>query len=64
MQSRDVPRYLRRAREEIILALSAPNAEEESDHRRIAGEFVTEVVRTVHRAPSLDCDWSQLRAPE
>ena len=64
MQSKDVPRYLRQAREEVILALSAPNAEEECGHRRRAGQFMSEVVRTVHSAPALDCDWSLLRAPE
>ena len=62
MQSKDVPRYLRQAREEVILALSAPNAEEECGHRRRAGQFMSEVVRTVHSAPALDCDWSLLRA--
>lgn len=60
MERMDAPICLRRAREEMLLALDATNAEDESQHRRLAGDYITEALREMRREPDLERDWARL----
>lgn len=51
-----------RAREEILLALGAENAEDERLHREKAHGFTAEAVRDIDREPDRPHDWSLLGA--
>jgi hypothetical protein len=52
--------YLKRAREEVLLALGAENAEDERRHRALADRLTAEAVRDIDRQPNRTHDWSQL----
>ena len=53
----DLPLCLRRAREEVLLALGAESAEDERFHRKRADRFTAEAVRNIDRAPDRTYDW-------
>ena len=57
----DVPFCLRHAREEMLMALGAPDAREEVLHRRRANRYLTNAVRAIQRDPSHNYDWSELK---
>lgn len=60
MDTFDVPRCLMRAREEMLMALGADNAEAEGEHRRLAHHYVTEAVHVIDLEPDRKHDWSLL----
>ena len=60
----DLPLCLRRAREEVLLALGAESAEDERFHRKRADRFTAEAVRNIDRAPDRTYDWSLLADPQ
>lgn len=62
MSINDVPFCLKRAREEVLMALRADSAEDEGAHRRLADSYVTQAVRTIEDEPDREYDWSSLRA--
>lgn len=62
MQKTDVPQCLRRARDEMLMALGADSAEDEGAHRRLADRYVTEAVQVIELEPDREYDWSGLRA--
>ncbi len=61
MESGDVPFCFRRARQEILLALCASNAEDADEHRKLADEYIIEAVHDLQREPERIYDWSLLR---
>lgn len=54
---------LRRAREEVLMALGAENAEDERFHRALADDLTAEAVRDINREPDAPHDWSLLALP-
>ena len=60
MAKTDVPLCLKRAGEEIMLALGAESAASEGAHRLRAARLVTEAVQVIERDPQRDYDWSCL----
>lgn len=60
MDTIDVPRCLMRAREEMLMALGADDAESEGEHRRMADHYVTEAVHGIDLEPDRKYDWSIL----
>lgn len=52
--------YLKRAREEVMLALGAESAEDERLHRELADHFAAEAIRDIDREPERKHDWSLL----
>lgn len=61
MQTRaNVPLCLRHAREEVLMALSAPTAREEGQHRRRADRYLTKAIRFIQQDPGKTYDWSRL----
>ena len=56
----DVPLYLRRAHDEVLLALFSDTIEDEAAHRQRAGAFVREAVLTIREDPDREYDWSAL----
>jgi hypothetical protein len=62
MATTNVPLCLKRAREEIMMALGADCAEDEGAHRRRADRYVTEAVQVIEHEPEREYDWSRLRA--
>jgi hypothetical protein len=61
MARTNVPLCLKRAREEVLMALSATSAEDEGAHRRRADRFVTEAVQVIEHEPDRKYDWADLR---
>ncbi|MDD3799680.1 MAG: hypothetical protein PHE36_10960 [Novosphingobium sp.] len=57
----DVPLCLKHAREEVLMALGAPTAEEEGQHRKRATRYLTKAVRVIQHDPGRIYDWSGLR---
>lgn len=62
MDDTDVPLCLKRAREEVLMALGAQNAETEGTHRLRAARFLRKAVRVIEDDPDREYDWSGLRA--
>ncbi len=60
MERIDAPICLRHAREEMLLALDAPNAEDECQHRLLAGNHITKAMREMRREPDRKRDWARL----
>jgi len=58
----DLPICLNRAREEVLLALSADSVEGERLHRARADKLTAEAVREIDDEPDGAHDWSQLTA--
>ena len=58
----DVPLYLRRAHDEVLLALFSETNADEAVHRERAGAFVREAVLTISDDPEREYDWSALVA--
>ena len=58
----DLPLCLKRAREEVLLALGAESAEDERLHRALADRLTAEAVRDIDREPGRTHDWSLLAA--
>lgn len=58
----DLPLCLKRAREEVLLALGADSAEDERIHRALADRLTAEAVRDIEREPDRTHDWSLLVA--
>ncbi|MEO6092584.1 MAG: hypothetical protein ABIT04_05440 [Novosphingobium sp.] len=56
----DVPLYLRRAHDEVLLALFSETNADEAVHRERAGVYVSEAVRTIRDDPMREYDWSAL----
>lgn len=56
----DLPLCLKRAREEVLLALGAESAEDERLHRELADRLTAEAVRDIDREPGRIYDWSVL----
>lgn len=56
----EVPLCLKRAGEEVLLALRADSTADERRHRQLADELMTVAVRDMQRAPERVYDWSQL----
>jgi hypothetical protein len=56
----DLPICLKRAREEVLLALGAESAEDERRHRARADRLTAEAVRSIQHAPERSHDWSLL----
>lgn len=54
----DAPVSLRHAREEILLALGASSAEDEAEHRKLAGAYIIEAVHDIQREPDRKRDWA------
>lgn len=59
----DLPLCLKRAREEVLLALGAESPEEERLHRALADRLTAEAVRDIDRRPGRPQDWSRLATP-
>lgn len=59
----DLPMCLKRAREEVLLALGAQSAEDERLHRELADRLTAEAVRDIDREPNRAYDWSRLAEP-
>jgi hypothetical protein len=55
---------LRRAGEEVLLALGARTDEDERFHRALADRWTAEAVRDIEDAPNRQHDWSRLTATE
>lgn len=53
---------LKRAREEVLLALGAETDEDERFHRELAESLTAEAVRDIDREPDRPHDWSLLAA--
>jgi hypothetical protein len=51
---------LKRARQEVMLALGADSDEEERMHRALAESLTAEAVRDIEREPDQPHDWSEL----
>lgn len=60
MERTDAAVFLRHAREEMLLALDAPNKREEIRHRQIAGDYITRAVRQIQHEPEREHDWGEL----
>jgi hypothetical protein len=58
----DIPLCLRRAGEEMLLALGAENDEEERIHRALAESLTVEALHDIERTPDRIYDWSLLVA--
>jgi hypothetical protein len=56
----EIPLFLRRAGEEMLLALGAESAEDEALHRALADELTATALRDIERAPNRRHDWSLL----
>lgn len=56
----DLPLCLKRAGEEVLLALRSDNAEEERLHRARADRLTAAAVRDIEREPNRPHDWSVL----
>lgn len=56
----DLPLCLKRAGEEVLLALRSENAEEERRHRALANRLTAAAVRDIEREPGRRHDWSVL----
>lgn len=56
----ELPLCLKRAREEVLLALGAESPEDERLHRAKADLLTAEAVRDIDRAPDALHDWSLL----
>ncbi len=54
---------LKRAREEVLLALGAETAEDERFHRAKADKLTAQAVRDIDREPDRRRDWSLLAEP-
>jgi hypothetical protein len=54
----EVPKILRHAHEEVLLALWAETGEEEVAHRRRADALMREAVRGISDDPARDYDWA------
>jgi hypothetical protein len=62
MSTTDVPLCLKRARDEVLMALSAESAEDEGAHRRLADRYVSKAVHIIEHEPEREYDWSGLAA--
>ena len=60
MERTDAATFLRHAREEMLLALDAPNAREERLHKSIADDYITRAVRQIQHEPEREHDWGEL----
>ncbi|WP_324741577.1 hypothetical protein U8326_16305 [Tsuneonella sp. CC-YZS046] len=60
MERLDAPVCLLRAREEMLLALDASNAEDESQHRKLAGDYMNAALREMRREPARQQDWDRI----
>lgn len=60
MERTDAAVFLRHAREEMLLALDAPNSREELRHRQIADDYITRAVRQFQHDPERQHDWGEL----
>lgn len=60
MKRMDAPICLLRAREEMLLALDASNAEDESQHRKLAGDYMNAALREMRREPARRQDWTRI----
>lgn len=56
----DLPLCLKRAGEEVLLALRSENAEDERLHRTLANRLTAAAVRDIDREPNRPHDWSVL----
>lgn len=56
----DVPQYLRRAHDEVLLALFSETNADEAVHRERAGALVREAVQSISDDPKREYDWSGL----
>lgn len=61
MQTTDVPACLKRAREEMLMALGAESAEEEGAHRKLADHYFSKAVRVIEDEPEREYDWSGIQ---
>lgn len=55
----NVPLCLRHAREEVLMALDAPTAREEGQHRRRADKYLSKAMRVFQQEPGKTYDWSR-----
>jgi hypothetical protein len=62
MSTTDVPLCLKRARHEVLMALSAESAEDEGAHCRLAAQYVRKAVQVIEHEPEREYDWSDLAA--
>ncbi len=60
MERMDAPVCLLHAREEMLLALDASNAEDESQHRKLAGDYMNAALREMQREPARRQDWTRI----
>lgn len=56
----EIPLYLKRVGEEVLLALRADSIEDERFHRQLADELMALAVHDIQQAPERVHDWSQL----
>jgi hypothetical protein len=56
----EIPLSLKRAGEEVLLALGAPTAEDERLHRELADQLTAEALRDIEQSSHLVCNWSLL----
>jgi hypothetical protein len=60
MEQLDPPACLKRAREEILIALAALRPEDEDAHRTVAEDLMLKAVRSIWEHPELKYDWTRL----
>jgi hypothetical protein len=64
MDEKHVPLCLKHVREEVLMALGAASAESEVEHRKLAEEYLAEVVNVIEHEPERQYDWSELLDPD
>ncbi|MCJ2178414.1 hypothetical protein [Novosphingobium album (ex Hu et al. 2023)] len=62
MLKEDVPACLVRAREEVLIALSAGTIEEAREHRQVADSYIKRAVLDLHQHPHRQHNWAALAA--
>ncbi|MCB2049926.1 MAG: hypothetical protein KDE63_00715 [Novosphingobium sp.] len=60
MSDMKAPDCFRHAREEVLLALSAPNEMDECEHRKRASGYIAQAVQDIAVSPEQQWDWSSL----
>jgi hypothetical protein len=60
----DIPLNLRRAGEEMLLALAAQSDEEEQLHRALAEQLTATALRDIERSPDRPQNWARLSSAD
>lgn len=60
MERMDAPVCLLHAREEMLLALDAANADDESQHMKLAGDYMSAALREMQREPERKQNWARI----